>query len=175
MPRRRARRCDELPGHLERAKELARESLQDARRSVWDLMPRALEERSLDAALAAEVQTFAVAGRERARFDLRGRTRELPSTVQAALLRIEQESLTNVRRHAAADEVVVELSYEADCVRLRIEDDGGGFDVSEARSRGRGGGFGLRGMEQRARQLGGSLELRGSASGTVVEATIPAR
>ena len=166
---------DELREHLERAKELARESLQEARRSVWDLLPRALEECSLDAALAAEVQTFDVAGRERGRFDLRGRTRELPSTVQAALLRIGQESLTNVRRHAAANEVVVELSYEADYVRLRIQDDGGGFEVSQARSRGRDGGFGLQGMEQRARQLGGSLELSGSAEGTVVEAMIPAR
>ena len=166
---------DELHGHLERARELARESLRETRRSVWDLMPRALEDRSLDAALAAEVQTFAAAGREQDRFELRGRTRDLPSTVQAALLRIGQESLTNVRRHAAADEVVVELSYEVDCVRPRIADDGGGFDVSAARPRGRGGGFGLGGMEQRARQLGGSLELRGSAGGNVVEATIPAR
>ena len=164
---------EELRAHLERAKELARESLQEARRSVWDLMPRALEERSLDMALAREVGQFDSAGRERASFEVRGRSRELPSDVQAALLRIGQESLTNVRRHAAANEVRLELSYEANCVRLKVSDDGAGFDLDAARARGRGGGFGLSGMEQRVRQLGGRLELRATVGeGTAIEATI---
>ena len=96
---------EELHEHLDRAKTLARESLQEARRSVWDLLPRALEEQSLDSALAAEVGEFDRVGRERASFEVRGRSRELPAAVQAALLRISQESLTNVRRHAAATRV----------------------------------------------------------------------
>ena len=165
----------ELAEHLERARELARASLQEARRSVWDLMPRALEDRSLDAALEAEVRGFAAANRERASFELQGTPRELPSHVEAALLRIGQESLTNIRRHAGAEEVRLQLSFEPGRVRLRIEDDGQGFDVEEAKAKGRGGGFGLSGMEQRARQLGGSFELRrGEQAGMVVEATIPA-
>ena len=115
-------------------------------------------------------------GRERASFEVRGRSRELPAAVQAALLRISQESLTNVRRHAAATRVDVELRYEADCVRLVVRDDGAGFDIAAARARGRGGGFGLSGMEQRISQLGGRLELDAAlGEGTAVEATIPGR
>ena len=86
----------EVEGHLSRAKGLARESLQEARRSVWDLLPKALEDRSLDAALRQEVDRWAEDGREKASFIFSGDGRELPSPVQAALLRICQESLTNV-------------------------------------------------------------------------------
>ena len=165
---------EELHEHLERAKTLARESLQEARRSVWDLMPRALEEQSLDSALATEVREFDRDGHERASFAVRGRSRELPAAVQTALLRISQESLTNVRRHAAATRVDVELRYEVDCVRLVVRDGGAGFDIGAARARGRGGGFGLSGMEQRISQLGGRLELDATlGEGTAVEATIP--
>ena len=78
----------EVPHHLSQAKNLARESLQEARRSVWDLLPRALEERSLEAALREEVRRFAAAGQEKASFTLSGDRTELPSNVQAALLRI---------------------------------------------------------------------------------------
>lgn len=164
----------EVPEHLSRAKTLGRESLQEARRSVWTLLPGALEKRSLDTALQEEVRRFAVGGRGKASFGLHGDRRDLPSTVQAALLRICQESLTNARRHAEATEIRVELTYYPEAVCLGIQDNGIGFDLEAVRAAGRQSGFGLGGMEERARLLRGTLAVRSQqGKGTLVEVTIP--
>jgi signal transduction histidine kinase len=165
---------DEVSEHLGRAKGLARESLQEARRSVWDLVPRALEERSLDHALRDEVSEFAAAGRERATFSIDGTRRDLPTGVQRAVLRICQESLTNARRHAEAATVNVKLSFDPGAVHLEIRDDGRGFDPDALHSTGERRGFGLIGMEQRARLLNGSLSLSShEGEGTRIKVTIP--
>ena len=164
----------EASDHLRRAKDLARESLQRARRSVWDLVPRALEERSLPDALEEEARKFTAAGRERAAFSISGSKRDLPARVQTALLRICQESLNNVRRHAGASEVQVVLGFDSDAVRLGVSDDGVGFDPNVLRSSGERRGFGLFGMEQRARLLGGSLEVTSrKGEGTRIEVLVP--
>ena len=158
---------------LGRAKALARESLQEARRSVWDLLPKSLEGRSLDAALREVVESWAREGQENASFTLSGEMRDLPSQVQTALLRICQESLTNVKRHAQASEVNVELQVRQQVVRLTVKDDGQGFDFDVVRAS-EGGGFGLSGMDQRARLFGGTLTVTSEqGAGTLVEATIP--
>lgn len=165
----------ELQDHLSRAKELARECLQEARRSVWNLLPHELEERPLEAAIEDEVTEFASVGREHAEFSLRGTPGELPSNVQATLLRVCQESLTNVRKHAHASSVKVRLSYEQpNEVMLEVEDDGKGFEPDERASDFAQGGFGLTGMDQRARLLRGKLEvLSEKDSGTTIRVTLP--
>ena len=167
----------ELTEHLSRAKVLARDSLNEARRSVWGLAPRALDAQPLAGAIEEEVRRFAADGSERASFALSGAPRTLPPPIEVALLRICQESLANVRRHARASEVSAELEFTADAIRLRIGDNGAGFDVSSAQeaARARGGGFGISSMQQRARLLNGSLTVRRSGGrGTLVEAIIPA-
>ena len=83
----------EVPDHLGRAKNLAKESLQEARRSVWNLVPRALEQLPVSDALRDEVEQFNSAHPEKAHFSVSGEKRELPSDVQTVLLRISQESL----------------------------------------------------------------------------------
>ena len=103
----------ETVGHLDRARSLAREGLQEARRSVWGLLPHALEQAPLDAALQGEVQKFEAAGQEKAEFNTSGKRRELSTDVQTVILRICQESLTNIRRHAGATEVSVSLKYHS--------------------------------------------------------------
>ena len=164
----------DVPEHLSRAKGLARESLQEARRSVWDLVPRALEESPLDLALKEEVRRFTAAGRENASFSLSGDRRELPSNVQADLLRICQESLTNIRRHAEATEVTVGLTFRPEAVCLEVQDNGIGFDSEEVRDGDRQSGFGLRGMEQRVRLMEGTLAIKSQkGKGTLVEVRIP--
>ena len=163
----------QVPERLLRAKSQARESLQEARRSVWDLIPRALEEGALDVALKDEVERFTAFGRERATFHLTGRRRELPRDVQAALLRICQESLTNARRHANASEVRVELAYSSGGVSLMIHDDGTGFNPDETLANGRQSGFGLGGMKERARIVNGELTVTSErGQGTSVEVRI---
>ncbi len=147
----------EVAGHLERAKNLARESLQEARRTVWDLLPRALEGVSLEEALREEINRFPVEIHEKASFKSMGASRDLSSDVRTALLRLCQESLTNIRKHSGATEVTVTLTYNPHSVALEVTDNGGGFDVNESDGGGEDGGFGLIGMEQRVRALGGEL------------------
>ena len=164
----------EVSGHLSRAKSLARESLNEARRSVRALVPGALEQRSLDAVLKDEILRFSTSGPEKASFRLSGKKRDLPSNIQAALLRICQESLANVRRHARATAVTVELSFNHKAAWLSVEDDGVGIDMDAVKATDGVGGFGLIAMEQRARLLKGSLRVTTEeGNGTLVEARIP--
>jgi signal transduction histidine kinase len=164
----------EAAARLARAKSLARESLQEARRSVWNLLPRALEEHTVEEALRDEVRRFAAEGQERTSFNVRGERMHLASDVQTALLRVCQESLTNVRKHAAATEVSVTLSYEADSVRLQVLDNGLGIDSSAGRAGASDRGRGLAGMEERAQILGGRfLAEETEAGGTRVLIEIP--
>ena len=102
------------------------------------------------------------------RFDVVGEARPLPAGVDLAAYRIVQEALTNVRRHAAASQVRVELAYDEQEVRIEVTDDGiGSADAS--------GGNGLVGMRERAALYGGSVEA-GTVNGTgfVVHAVLPA-
>ena len=162
----------EVQDHMARAKGLARDSLQEARRSVWDLLPQALEQLPLDTAIREEVRRrFNGQGS----FGVSGEQRPLSSSVQTALLRICQEALTNVSRHAGATRVSVKMAFHPNAVHLEVRDNGKGFDLAGTRGNHEpGGGFGLMGMEQRARQLGGTIIVDSEkGKGTVVEARIP--
>ena len=160
--------------HLGRARSLAREGLQEARRSVWGLLPHALEQAQLDSALQEEVRRFDSEGSERTEINISGKIRELPDDVQTVILRICQESLTNIRRHSGATEVSVSLDYNSREVRLEVKDNGVGFDPTKVDNQKGGRTFGLIGMEQRAQQLEGVLAIKsGKGNGTLVEITIP--
>ena len=159
--------------HLGRAKGLAREGLQEARRSVWGLLPHALEQMPLHDALEGEVKRFDADGRVKTALTLSGKRRDLPTEVQTVLFRICQESLANVSHHAEATEVKVNLKYDPQEVRLSIQDNGVGFNPDEAQNGDRRS-FGLISMEQRARGLEGSLKITsGKGQGTLVEVVIP--
>ncbi len=102
------------------------------------------------------------------RLIVRGRVVPLDPGVQLTAYRIVQEALTNVRRHAAGAAVDVELDYADDTLRVRIRDNGPG-PVGEAAS-----GHGLRGMNERAATVGGSLRVATApAGGFLVEAILP--
>ena len=164
----------EVKDHMSRAKELGRHCLQEARRSVWDLVPQALEEMPFIEALEEVVRQWDAGGDEVASFSLSGERRELDPNVQRTLLRICQESLANVRKHAEAARVTVALSFYSEAVGLRVSDDGVGFDRSSAGRESGGGGFGLTGMEQRTKLLRGDLDIKAAdGRGTVVEVRLP--
>jgi nitrate/nitrite-specific signal transduction histidine kinase len=158
--------------HLDRARELARQSLNEARRSVWALRPDALERQDLTEALRSEVGAFAGDSGVQAGFSVSGEQRDLAPDIEGALLRICQESLANVRKHASATRVEVSLEYGEDSVALRVQDDGAGFRAAGATR----GGFGLIGMRERARLLGGGVEISSEpGKGTLVVAMLPGR
>ena len=158
--------------HLAQAKVLARESLQEARRSVMDLLPKALDGQSLEEALGQELRRFDAAGRETVTLTVSGAPRRFAPSLEASLLRICQESLTNVQRHAAASDVRVELCFADEMVSMVVRDDGVGF--SPGGNNDAPAGFGLRGMSERARQLGGTLTVETAAGdSTSVTVQIP--
>ena len=158
---------------LERAKQLARQSLEEARRSLWNLRPTPLERRSLQEALREEVVRFGEQDGLAAHFVVRGEERRLPPNDELHLYRIAQEALTNVRKHARARQVTVELVFGEEELRLTVADDGiGGVELNgDAR---RHAGLGLVGMRERAKLLGGELRIESPpGEGTRITVLVP--
>ncbi len=163
--------------HRETAEALAKESLQEARRSVWNLRPRPLEGKGLAGALADEVASLDRRAALHGMFTATGDTDSLTPAVEAALLRVAQEAIHNAVKYARASRVEVTLAVLPDRVELTVSDDGVGFDPQAQPVRARapgGGGFGLRAMADRARLLGGELVLdTAPGAGCSVIARIP--
>lgn len=161
--------------HLDLAQRMAREALAEARRSVWNMRVPALERGDLADALRG-LASRPLHGETSAVFEQRGTPWPLPPSVESALLRVAQEALVNVAKHANASEVRVLLEYTPADVRLRISDNGDGFDPAAVQARGVAseltGGFGLLGMRERISALGGTLSLT-SEQGAAVLAIVP--
>lgn len=165
---------EESERHVEVAARTARESLQEIRRLVWDLRPEALEQRTLGEALAKLTRELSEQPPIGARTVVAGDEQELPSQVEVTALRVAQEALANVRRHAHAREVTVTLSYVGDLVVVDVQDDGVGFDVprSEASPQSEGG-LGLIAMRERVEALGGTVAVESAPGrGTTVAAQL---
>jgi signal transduction histidine kinase len=102
----------------------------------------------------------------------------LPAAVEAGLYRIAQEALNNVLKHAQASTVHLTLARADDTLLLVVEDDGRGIDPTAPRPDRRNGGFGLIGMQERARLLGGELQIvsePGAGTRVEVEVVVPSR
>jgi signal transduction histidine kinase len=146
--------------HLDRARRTARGSLDQARRLVWALRPEYLERASLPEALTRVVAQWERESGIAAVMTTTGSAVPLPLQVEVALLRATQEALTNVRRHAQANQVTVTLSYMDDLIALDVQDDGVGFDFAQIHAppvTETVGGFGLTAMRERVEGLGGAL------------------
>ncbi|GGK50830.1 histidine kinase [Streptomyces flaveus] len=160
--------------HLDRASDLARHSLGEARRSVQNLAPVALEHDGLPQALKKTVAEWAERTGVRAEFTTTGTAEHLHEEVSATLLRIVQEALSNASRHAHAGRLGVTLSFMGDEVVLDVRDDGRGFNPLALPSRNGHGGFGLDGMRARAERIAGSLTVESEPGyGTAVSARVP--
>jgi PAS domain S-box-containing protein len=156
--------------HIRQARELARESLIEARRSVHALRPQALEKAAFTDALRAIITNTAAGTSLRADFQLEGEPRALEPAVEENLLHIGQEALTNALKHACASVFQARLSFEPDAVRLELRDNGKGFVVDSVN----GGGIGLIGMKERVQQIGGTLAVTSKpGKGTQVIAVSP--
>lgn len=159
---------------LDRAADLARHSLGEARRSVQNLAPVGLAHDELPKALHKTVAQWAEHNRTRAEFTLTGEVVDLHGELSATLLRITQEALTNAAKHASASRVGVTLSYMDSEVTLDIRDDGRGFDPLRRSKHTRAGGFGLEGMRARAERVAGSLIIESETGyGTAISTRLP--
>lgn len=162
---------DEALAFLGKAQAMARQGIAEARRSVWALRPDILEQSNLLAALMRIAEETRAATPLAVRCAIEGTSMALPAEVEDHLLRITQEAITNVLRHADATELRLTLRFEDDGVFLQVQDNGGGFDAQR-----NGRGFGLTTMRERAESLGGNWTIvTAPGQGTRVEIRLPVR
>jgi PAS domain S-box-containing protein len=154
---------------LNRAGNVARESLQEARRSVKALRPQTLEENDLCEALQSLIRKVTLGTNLQAKFDVCGQQPELPHEWEENLLRIGQEVLTNALRHAQAAHFNVRLAFEDGEIHLKLSDDGKGFDPASRHD-----GFGLRGIRERVETMGGKLSIQSAkGQGATISIVLP--
>ncbi len=152
------------------AAQTARENLADARALIGALSPAGLASETLPGALRRVTERVGAETGIGVSFDLSGTPRPLSAAFDVVLLRVGQEALAIVRKHAAAGSVQVLLRYQPAEVSLEVTDDGRGFDPAQVN-----GGYGLRGMRERLGQAGGRVEVRSApGAGTCVRAEVPA-
>lgn len=155
--------------HIEHARELAQEGLAEARNSVRALRPNTPQSTCLVSQLEYLVRMVKESGAVQARFTLVGQKRPVPEAQLSEIVRIAQESTTNVLRHAKAANMLIQLSFEEACIGLTIADDGEGFVPNPANE-----GFGLVGMQERAQRIGGQLGIH-SVPGTGTRISLSVR
>jgi signal transduction histidine kinase len=159
-----------VAGEIEELAEQVQASIRDIRRLIHDLRPVALDELGLAPALREHL------ARCRQEHDLAIEFvadvgERLPAAVESALFRIVQEAVNNVLRHAQAQHVSVTLTRDAEQVKLRVADDGQGFDTQIPRT---GRHVGLWSMRERVEQLGGQFEVQSvPGQGTTVTTVVP--
>ena len=162
-------RRKEANEHLRRAGDLARQSLNEARRSVHALRPQALQRGNFWEALKGIVKNTTAGTALHTTFNLRGKLRNLPQYWQENLLHIGQEALTNSLKYAHPRNFETRLIFNTKELRLELRDDGDGFQV-KARTDG----FGLAGMRERVEQMGGNLTISSRrGKGTKIAVTLP--
>ena len=162
-------RRKEANEHLRRAGDLARQSLNEARRSVHALRPQALQRGNFWEALKGIVKNTTAGTALHTTFNLRGKLRNLPQYWQENLLHIGQEALTNSLKYAHPRNFETRLIFNTKELRLELRDDGDGFKVKARHD-----GFGLAGMRERVEQMGGNLTISSRrGKGTKIAVTVP--
>jgi len=169
----RMRKLEDAGKHLDKTREYVREGLADARQSIWALRTQDADETTLPVKLR-RIAEGAGGGGLTSNFSLFGAYRPLPAETERELLRIAQEAIHNVKKHAGAGHLWVELEYGPGSIALEVKDDGQGGAVDGAQAS-LPGHFGLTGMRERAAAIGGELEVTSaSGSGTSVRLSAPA-
>src|SRR5712691_1527567 len=161
---------------IRRALSLARSNLEEARRSVMDLRAAPLQDRILPEALSALAQQ---AGDEtpvevQYTYSPPADFPALPARLEAAIYRIAQEALANACKHAKAQHIYLTLTVDDQHLHLQVQDDGRGFDPDKVTRSAREGHFGLAGMSERVKLLGGSICIQSEpGAGTCIDVWIP--
>jgi len=175
IPSNRPRQSKALKEKLETLRSQAVEALEYVRRYAQDLRPRILDDLGLLPALewmAEDIEkTFGI----KAHVEVMGSARNLPTDVELLLFRIAQQALSNIRRHAEASTAIIKLEFGDDNLMMTVSDNGKGFEmpqrIEDLASAGR---LGIMGMYERARLLGGTLEVKSELNkGTRVIARVP--
>ncbi len=152
-----------------------RSGLEEIRKIIFNLRPMALDDLGLVPTLRKYVQDFEEKTRIRTTFDTIGKEMRLPSAMEAGMYRLVQEAFTNALKHAEASYVALELTYQAQMVKIVVKDNGVGFHVDLIESRAKDSAhFGLIGMRERVELLEGRMEIESEIKqGTKITIHIP--
>lgn len=137
------------------------------------LHPPLLDEVGLGSALHWYIDGFAKRSKIGAALDVPEKLERLPPAMEIAIFRVVQECLTNIHRHSGSPTCAVKLAQDEDRLRVEVRDSGRGIPKGKQLTLPSSGGVGLRGMQERIRQLGGTLDIDSSENGTVITATLP--
>jgi signal transduction histidine kinase len=164
-------RLDEASQQVDRTRDLVREGLADARRSIWDLRAAATLA-TLPTRLTHLLEQRA-SGHLKTEINIGGTYRTLPHAIENEVMRIAQEAVANAVRHSGASRVWLDLRYHPNELALRVCDNGSGFQATDPTLPAKGH-FGLQGMRERADQIGGTLNVESSPeNGTTVALKVP--
>jgi ligand-binding sensor domain-containing protein/signal transduction histidine kinase len=159
---------DQALASLDRARHCLDQALEEGRRSVWALRSQALEQGDLPAAFVRLCRELGAGTSVAIRLDVEGDPRGLPAKVEGHVLRVGQEAITNALRHGSPRAIVVTLDFAPARLTLRVRDDGQGFDPRTVTP-----GLGLRGIHERARELGATITVDSRPGETEVALEIP--
>jgi signal transduction histidine kinase len=158
--------------HLGRAKKLVRDSLKEARNSIWQMRSQVLETGSLVSALKNILEQMSANIVLVTHFEAVGEERRFSPIIEDNILRLGQEAITNAVKHARARKISVTMDFGKNYYSLTVTDDGRGFDPANPPPSE--GGFGLVGMQERADELKGKLKVRTAPNqGTEINFWIP--
>jgi PAS domain S-box-containing protein len=153
------------------------EAIKDVRTISYLLYPPLLEELGLKSAITWYVDGFTERSGIQTTVEIAADIGRMPHNLEVALFRVLQESLTNVHRHSGSPTAIVHLLSSNNIVTLQVIDKGQGIRAETLEHSGQDWtsalGVGLRGINERIRQLGGSLEVSSHAGGTTITATVP--
>jgi signal transduction histidine kinase len=160
----------EAASQVKATRSLVNEGLAQARQSIWNLRANSTKD-GLPARVTALTQRFS-SGDLVVKTKIGGAYRALPGAIEEEVLKIMQEALSNVRRHAMATVVNVQLTYGQDKLIVQLADNGRGFSIPDAAAKP--GHFGLQGIRERAASLGTEINLTSSPDkGTTLEFVVP--
>lgn len=158
-------------------KDITRNCLKDVRRIIYDLRPMSIDDLGLRPTLQKYIDAFKQQHQIGIDLMIRGDDGKIKdSNTTLAIFRIVQESLSNIKKHAQASNVVIQLECVPQHINLRIKDDGRGFDTDrlDEGNRDENGGFGVCGMRERVELLEGSFEIESDiGKGTTVRVQLP--
>jgi signal transduction histidine kinase/ligand-binding sensor domain-containing protein len=166
---------DSAKEHLDMARVVVRNSLSDARESIWELRSQSSEHQDFAARLANAAKQVTASSSARVQLQVHGTYRPLAAKVEDELFRIGQEAVANAVRHSGAEHINIELTFDARKLCMTIGDDGCGFDAPPD-STGPNGHFGLQGMRERAQQIHAELTVNSEiGKGTSVCIEVPTK
>jgi two-component system, NarL family, sensor histidine kinase DegS len=151
-----------------------RYSLEEMRKVIFNLRPMALDDLGLIPTLRKYVHDYEENTKIRTAFETRGKEHRLSSAMEAAVYRLVQEGLSNAAKHAYPSYVLVEITYQAQLIKIVVKDNGVGFNVKKVSEQGSRESFGLVGMRERVELLEGRMEIESAENqGTTIVIHIP--